>query len=536
MIGLRPPSFPLLRDSQSQRFVEESGRLSLQVGESSWTLLPTGAVVNSQETSSSPYRAFRRQDGVMSRYTARENQRLKKHFERFRSVKPTPTLREDQSPPIRTPTDSDYQRLIDRLHKAQTGFRGNKRLTLVEDKVENCLLDQDDVQYMRVPVLNQPTPLRVVFRRNKGRLVAYVSRTVAEPSDSLADAIVYRDVVRVIEATPKFKGESVFIAVKALSAAAFTVRVYFGKSDLTRSYTSQPNKDHRVRSQEELLWEELENSPQSKGSPSRSVNHIKQNLIILPPTSPIRRAAAKLRTRQATEKRQSALFRKQSLLEEQRKRKYKDLHRQEARLRELEQKRAFQTLRSRKEACEKDWIRAIAWAKASQAILNCYQVRKAELALQVKKAKSATLIQAHFRRVTRGVGRPGIALRHCRNALLLYSRLTSSPFVHTIKLKLLTVLQEARELSIIPTALRTTLRAGNVYSSCVHPEEVSTLFSAENRISFSVGKAFSESTGSFNKRKTKQKEEGNRAGTSANISRREGTGTGALGANLQREV
>lgn len=486
MIGLRPPSFPQLRDSQSQRVVEENGRLSLQVGESSWTLLPTGAVVSSQDLSTSPYRAFHRQERVMSRYTVRENQRLKQHFERFRSAKHASTRREDPSPPVRTPTDSDFQRLIDRLQKAQSGFRSNKRLSLVEDKVESCRLDQDEVQYMRVAVLNQPAPLRVVFRRNRGRLVAFVSRSVAEPSETLADAIVYRDVVKVMDTSPKFKCEVVYIAVKALTSSVFTVKIHFGKPELTRSDTTQPSKDHHNRSQEEILWEMLENSIQGRNSPNRSVNHIKQNLVILPPESPVRRAAAKLRKKQTVERRKSALARKQSLAQELRQRKYMELHRQETRLLELEQERSLQRLKNRKAACEKDWIRTIAWAKAAQAFLNSFQIRKAELALEAQKHKSAVLIQAHVRRITRGVGRPGIALRHCRNALLIYTHLTAPAFVSAVRQKLAIVLREARELSIVPKAMRKTLRAGKMYSSYSDPTSLATLHPAPTRTPFST--------------------------------------------------
>jgi len=366
---------------------------------------------------------------------------------------------------------------------------------------------------MRVAVLNQPAPLRVVFRRSRGRLVAFVSRTVPEPSEALADAIVYRDVVKVMDTAPKFKCEVVYLAVKALSPSIFTVNVHFGKPELTRSDTVQPSKDRHNRSQEEIMWEMLENSIQSRSSPNRSVNHIKQNLVILPPSSPVRRAAAKLRKKATVERRKSALVRKQSFIQEQRQRKYMELHRQETRLLELEQERSFQRLRSRKAACEKDWIRAIAWAKAAKALFSSYQIRKAEVLLEVKKGQAAVLIQAHVRRLTRGVGRPGIALRHCRNALLVYSRLTAPAFLSTVRHKLAIVLREARELSVVPKAIRTTLKAGKMYSSYSDPTPLATVLPAPNRTPLPTREILDLPTRVPPRNQAKSQEAGNFPGT-----------------------
>ena len=461
MIQPKPPSFPSLRELQSQKSVDECSS-SLHPADRSWLLLPTGQVLPSQFSRLSPSPAFRRHDR-MSHFTARENQRLRLHFERIRSEKRAHSRQHTVSPVVtRTPTDIDYQRLIERLQKAQSGSHGYRRLNLVEEKTESCLLDQEEVQYMRVAVGGKPCPLRVMFSRNRGRLVVYVSRTVAEPSETLSDMTIYKDTLKISDPGSKFHTEVVYLGVKALTDSAFTVKVQFGVSDLQRMDTTR-SKDRQHRSQEEILWEEWENSAHSH-SPSYSVNYVKHNQVILPPDSPVRKAAEQLRKQQYSHRRVTVVHKKQTIMEEKRKKTYIEVHRKEIRMMELEQKRAIQRLHAKKVTSEQDFFRIIYYAKGLTSLWVKFKDLKGEKGRKAVEEKAATQLQARVRGYLWGVGRLGVTVRQGRNVLLMYVKMSSEYYVHSVQTQLFTLITASCELSLIPKAIKHLRVHGNFHS------------------------------------------------------------------------
>lgn len=396
----------------------------------------------------------------ISHFTAKENQRLHNRtgISLLFSPKRTVTAQDSPSPP-KTPTDKDFQRVIDRLYKFQSVNYG-RRIILTEEKAESCILDPTEVQYFKVAVAGKPIPLKVTLRRTKGKAVVYVSRTISEPNELINDAVYRGDMFTIGDVGAQFRLEAVYFAVQAVTALDISVSVHFGKRKIARS-DSTP-RGRFAQTTEEEKWERYRTKQEAKvTSPGKSF--IKLNLTVLSPSSPKRIQYTQSRKNTIEQRRKSALIRRKSIDAERKKRTFLILHKQEIKQKEQEQAVASAYIEERKRNCQKDWIRLIANAAVLEVSWERYGKRKTELVTQAKERKAAIKIQARFRCFIKGADVPAIALRHCRNALLIHFRHISHPFVQQKRTKLLKFFSLSLQNSIIFTAASRMLHRSKGY-------------------------------------------------------------------------
>lgn len=458
------PSSPGVEVFQ-KTFTQETFKRTLLMNrtETSWRWMHSGETRGTEFPSpaSSEYHlplSRRPKSAGVSHFTARENQRLHSHIGLFLPASPKKSSAAQDSSPPKTPTDQDFQRVIDRLCKLQSVNYG-RRIILTEEKAESCVLDQGEVQYFKVVMAGKPTPLKVTLKRTKGKAVVYVSKAVSEPSELIKDAVYRKDLFTVTEMGAQFRLEAVYFAVQAIGALAFSIYVHFGRRKIARSDSSPRS---RFQAKEEEKWERYSRKQEAK-MPSPGRSFIRRNLIIVPTSSPKRIKETQTRRKTIEERRKFASVRRKSIEADRKRRTFVILHKQEIKQQELEMVEVAAAQVLRKGNCQKDWVRLMANAAFVEESWERYEKRKFDIGIQAKQRKAAIKIQARFRCFLKGADVPGIAMRHCRTAFLIYFRHTSPPFVQRKRTKLVHFFSISLQNSVIFTAVSCMLHRGDVY-------------------------------------------------------------------------
>jgi hypothetical protein len=283
---------------------------------------------------------------------------------------------------------------------------------------------------------------------------------MSEPSELINDAVYRGDMFTIADMGAQFRLEAVYFAIQAITALDISVSVHFGKRKIARS-DSSPRSRFAQTIQEEK-WEQYRTKQEAKvTSPVKSF--IQLNLVVLSPSSPKRIQYTQSRKKTLEQRRKSALVRRKSIDAERKKRTFLILHKQEIKQQEQEQVVAAAFKEQRKRNCQKDWMRLIRNAEFLEVSWERYGKRKTELVTQARERKAAVKIQARFRCFIKGADVPAIALRHCRNALLIHFRHISQPFVQRKRTKLLQFFSISLQNSIIFTAASRMLNRSKRY-------------------------------------------------------------------------
>ena len=357
---------------------------------------------------------------------------------------------------LKSPTDKDFQRVLDRLQKLQTGNIGSRRILLTDSKDEDLIMDTDEVQYFKIHCLGRPCPLKVTIEREKGSIVVYMSRTMTEPAEGEAEAVYKKDEFLISDSGLRFKTEFLYLSAKAYNQTIFTVGLKYGKRGMSQSEANLRAR-REAELEEEARLEDLNKILKPKASTYRD-NFIKRNIQLLSPASFSSHKVLKIKRKQAEERRKAVLIRKQTVMESKRQRTYLVLHRHELRVQAEEKAREIMELIARKETYEKAWLMMLFNQQGIDVLMEKFVKRKAELELAKRRNRAARLIQRFVRIQLSNLDRIGLALRASRNSLLLYSRLMFRPIRRTAKVKIVRVIKAAFKNSILPMAASRMLR------------------------------------------------------------------------------
>jgi len=191
----------------------------------------------------------------LSELTARANQRLEggRGEEGWRMTHSfTQAFFLSRSP--RFPSDSDYKRIQERLNRVYTqGGAESLKVTLAEGKNYEFLLEAGDWLYARVNVAGQFCPLVVNTARSRGRLVAYSSRSIQEPSAALCDSRYATDRIWISDSSLRFSPASLYLSFHALEESAFSLSLQYGQKKKLSSREKWKEAGETVFNQEEWV-------------------------------------------------------------------------------------------------------------------------------------------------------------------------------------------------------------------------------------------------------------------------------------------
>ena len=128
------------------------------------------------------------------------------------------------------PSEIDFKRAIEKLGRvyAQGGVDALK-LSLQEGKTHEVTLEAEEKMYARISLQGQLCPLVVTINRSRGRLVAYVSKTVQDPMEMICDAKVTGDRIWISDPGIRFRSNTLYICFAAVEECVFSLNVQFGQ-------------------------------------------------------------------------------------------------------------------------------------------------------------------------------------------------------------------------------------------------------------------------------------------------------------------
>ena len=402
---------------------------------------------------------------------------------------PRPTSRKSS-----LPSDRDFTRIQTRLSKLSSGVSLSLRpAVLSEDKSVELLLEQEERTYLRVSLSHRRIPLEVSLRYVKGLCVVYVSRTVAEPSESLHDECHRKDTFSVSETGLRFKSEWLYIGLKCLKDAKVILSIRFGANRSSNSHkgplvlTDGLETFRKDEIKRQVLDKEvatiLQRRKEEFGARFSLQNFISKNksaagrfrAISKPIWDEDHRRAVLERRQVYREKRvESALLslkRPEMLLE--RKRKAEEILREKH-------------LRTNR---EKHWVTGIASAKAISELWTRFELRKISIIDLKRRVKAAIRLQICFKRCIFALDPRQLTLRRAQTALTLFISSTALTVKGQKGDFLGSLLRASWQSQLVKAEFDRFLRKGNEQFSGTDTGKLEGLQGGEGRVEGANGRA-----------------------------------------------
>lgn len=166
---------------------------------------------------------------------------------------------------MKMPTDQDFTRILTKLEMVCANrTSGNRRIILNDSNSIEILLESGDIQYFTINSKGKSPPLTCTIKRNKGKVISYLSKVHIEPSKTMCEVTSKHDTFQISDISLKFKNEVIFLSIEALTESILTLSIKFGdKSDIKK------HRNYKITQEEQ----EILNKPDSDFSisyPSRS--------------------------------------------------------------------------------------------------------------------------------------------------------------------------------------------------------------------------------------------------------------------------
>ena len=392
----------------------------------------------------------------LSELTARANQRLEsgKGGEERWSMTHSSTQPSFRPHSPRLPNDSDYKRIQERLNRVYTqGGADSLKVTLAEGKNYEYLLEAGDWLYAKVSVAGSLCPLVVRVVRNRGRLVAYSSRTIQEPSASLYDSRFTTDRIWISDSSLRFSQSPLYLSFHALEESAFSLSLEFGQRRKLQPRGKWKNEGGTVFNQEE--WVKLFSEMTAGIRERKKKDFVEMN-----------RHSVSSRDRPRADvvlHRQETMRKWRERLEAKRLHALTQLNR--AQLKEIQRQQEAEKAKERLALAQaQSKFVAVLWAiKAAEQLRAAFQHHRTLQLLQHMKIMAVLKIQVAFKRHANHKGKHEIALKHAALGLRCVGKALAAIQIDSIRLKVALCIQKSANKARLPILLTTFYRKSNHY-------------------------------------------------------------------------
>lgn len=307
-----------------------------------------------------------------------------------------------QSHSPRFPSDSDYKRIQERLNRVYTqGGAESLKVTLAEGKNYEFLLEAGDWLYARINVAGLFCPLVVSIARSRGRLVAYSSRSIQEPSASLYDSRYTTDRIWISDSSLRFSQAPLYLSFHALEETAFSLFLRYGQKKKFSSREKWKETVETVFNQEE--WAKLFGQMTAGFREKKTKDFVEINRQVGRSQERPRTEVAQHRQETLKKWRERLEEKRQHALAQLNRAQLKELHRRE----EAERAKERQALSQMHRKCL-----AVLWTiKAAERLRTAFQHHRTLQLLQHMKVMAVVKIQVAFKRRGNQGDKHDLALR-----------------------------------------------------------------------------------------------------------------------------
>lgn len=360
------------------------------------------------------------------------------------------------SPRGKLPSDMDFKRAIDKLGRVYTqGGVEMLKIKLQEGKSSELMLEPEEKLYARVNLQGQLCPLVLTVGRSRGRLVAYVSRTVQEPMDINCDAKITGDRIWLSDPGMRFRPGMLYVCFVPLEETTFTITTQFGQK-------KRNMKEHWKSGQMSAFdedWEKVFGVSLDR-RPKLDKDFIVRNLTVLRLDSPQALTQHLEKTAVADTRRRQAVVRKKAGLERKKRKALEQVNRQQLREIEREKERLLLKEKAALAASAQKWVTTIWALNEAQHWYSLYADRRIRIDGAKRRMNAVVKIVLAYRQHIMKSNKHQLALRRAAFSLRVSVRHLALIDRQKLKAHQLRVVRESWKNARLPALIGGLYRHG----------------------------------------------------------------------------
>ncbi|OMJ95350.1 hypothetical protein SteCoe_1257 [Stentor coeruleus] len=285
----------------------------------------------------------------------------------------------------------DFSTLLSKLDDITSSKNvQNKDCMLNENDTFECTLKEGSYSYIKIPVKSKPSPLRVLIKQIKGKVLIYLSMLNPRPSLFDYDQVFNTDHFEFKSTDPIFTNNNIYLSIRAIAHSKFTISIYFGKNRVI----DRKNLKKNIKTNDEEDEKPFTVGPKKKRKTGKKTTVQNINLRVISPHHITQKNI------NWSNRHELALRKKKYLLEEKKSKALTYANRQKIRAEQLE----VEKLRLEAEATQKTqtllWIQILFVLKAAYQFNNLRFSKRKEITLKLTKNLKARSLQRAYRRTT----------------------------------------------------------------------------------------------------------------------------------------
>lgn len=330
----------------------------------------------------------------------------------------------------------DFSTLLSKLDDITSSKNiQNKDCILNENDAFECTLREGSYSYIKIPVKSKPSPLRVLIKQTKGKVLTYLSMLNPKPSLFDYDQVFNTDHFEFKSTEPFFINNCIHLSIRAIAYSKFTISIYFGKSRVI----DKKNLKKNIKINDEDEDDEKPFTLKLKKKHKTTKKIIEQNInsrVISP-------QHITQKNIDWSNKRELALRKKKHLLEEKKSKALTYANRQKIRAEQL----VIENMRLEAKSVLKTqtslWIQILYTIKAASQFNNLRLEKRKEITLKLTKNLKARSLQRAYRRTTMPLSLVEITVLRGMKLITFYYKSTKSLIQKSLGKILITLIKKA---------------------------------------------------------------------------------------------
>ncbi|OMJ87084.1 hypothetical protein SteCoe_11232 [Stentor coeruleus] len=289
----------------------------------------------------------------------------------------------------------DYNTLLSKLDIiTSTKPILNKDFLLNENDQLDFYIEESALYHIKIPSAFKQSPLRVLIKRNCGKIITYLSLSNQKPSHTNHDQVYNTDYFEFRSSERFFRCEFVYLGIKALTNSKLTLLAYFGKNR-GNLITKQRSKKTILEHNYDINIDEPAISRVKSEKLKRNFIEKNLNLRILSPRVTFRK------TKDWVCKRELALIKKKLLLEEKKSKALVFINRKQIRIENLKDEKKKEQVLQNKQFQIYYWLKTIYAYKAVMIFNKMIWDKRNKKTLAILMNIKARTLQKAYRKSTK---------------------------------------------------------------------------------------------------------------------------------------
>lgn len=144
---------------------------------------------------------------------------------------------------LKLPSEQDFTKILTKLEMVSSNRTGgHRRIVLNDSDSIDILLEFGTTQYFCINSKGLKSPMVVILKRKKGKVVTYTSKVNPEPSRGMCDSVFKTDFIQVSDISGLFKVDAVYLGIEAITETILSMSVHFGKKNLIKKISGLRNQ------------------------------------------------------------------------------------------------------------------------------------------------------------------------------------------------------------------------------------------------------------------------------------------------------